>query len=202
MAPRRPTRRAQRATPRQIKSYLAAAEKSELAEIAKDVIRKTARTLQEFAVLSMNELAERGPARTGEFSASWGFAPAGVTPVTPGTTGRIYKYTKNDVRVTDVERHLKNGVTRFSIVNTSDHASIAVDEESASFKFKDTTLKEIEYGTGRYQQSFRYEIGDQSSPGKGSASRTADPFWFQLYSDGGFLQRDLSTAVSLGFNRF
>ena len=78
-----------------------------------------AKGIQGFAVKSMNSLAQAGPAWTGEFSASWGFAPAGMTPSTPGSTGEIHRYTKNDVTLRDVTAYLKDGRDRFVIVNTS-----------------------------------------------------------------------------------
>lgn len=196
-------RRARRISSTQAAKFKAAAEKSITNQIEKEVNKKLARGIQEFAVRSMNELAKRGPAWTGEFSASWGFAPEGRTPQTPGTTGKIYKYTRNDVPVRDVERFVRDGVTRFNIVNTSPHAAIAIDEEKAVFKNDGKTpLKEQEFGSGRDQPSLRYDIGElvgpESSP---SASRTADPDWYFTYLLGGGLQKDLNVGFSFGFER-
>jgi len=199
MAPRR----ARRATPRQASAYRAAAEKSIGNQIRRDIENKLARGIQGFAVKSMNELAQRGPAWSGEFSASWGFAPEGRTPNTAGTTGKIYKYTKNDVPVRDVQRFVRDGVTRFSIVNTSPHAAIAIDEEKGVFKNDGSTpLKERELGSGRYQPSLRYDIGEiVTQESESSASRTADPDWYTTYLLGGGLQKDLSAGFSFGFER-
>ena len=199
MAPRR----ARRATPRQASAYRAAAEKSIGNQIRRDIENKLARGIQGFAVKSMNELAQRGPAWSGEFSASWGFAPEGRTPNTAGTTGKIYKYTKNDVPVRDVQRFVRDGVTRFSIVNTSPHAAIAIDEEKGVFKNDGSTpLKERELGSGRDQPSLRYDIGEiVTQESESSASRTADPDWYTTYLLGGGLQKDLSAGFSFGFER-
>lgn len=200
MAPRR----ARRATPRQVSAYKARAEKGIAAQIERDVQRKLARGIQEFAVKSMNTLAQEGPAWSGEFSASWGFAPEGRTPQTPGTTGRIYKYTKNDVPIRDVERFVKDGVSRFNIVNTADHAGIAIDEEEARFKPIGSPVKEpVQEGYGRPDdEHLRYQIGQDIPSGEEPNSFiTADPDWYVTYLLGGGLQKDLSTGFSFGFER-
>ena len=196
-------RRAQRVSSAQAAKFKAAAEKSIASQIEKELNKKLARGIQEWAVQTMNSLAEQGPAWTGEFSASWGFAPEGRTPQTPGTTGKIYKYTRNDVPVRDVERFVRDGVARFSIVNTSPHAAIATDEEKAVFKNDGKTpLKEQEFGSGRDQPSLRYDIGELVGPeSDSSASRTADPDWYSTYLLGGGLQKDLNTGFTRGFER-
>jgi hypothetical protein len=199
MAPRS----ARRISSTQAAKFKASAEKSIANQAKKDVEKKLARGIQEFAVRSMNTLAQEGPAWTGEFSASWGFAPEGRTPNTPGITGRIYKYTKNDVLLRDVQRFIADGVTRFSIVNTSPHAAIAIDEEKGVFKNDGSTpLKERELGSGRDQPSLRYDIGEiVTQESESSASRTADPDWYATYLLGGGLQKDLSSGFSFGFER-
>lgn len=201
MAPRR--RSAARQSSSQLARLRAGIQKSAAEEIRRDFNKKLARGIQEFAVRSMNTLAQEGPAWTGEFSASWGFAPEGLTPQTPGTTGKIYKYTRNDVPVRDVERFVRDGVSRFNIVNTSPHAAIAIDEEKAVFKNDGKTpLKEQEFGVGRDQPSLRYDIGEiVGQESDSSASRTADPDWYTTYLLGGGLQKDLSSGFSFGFER-
>lgn len=149
----------------------------------------------------MNELSQRGPAWTGEFSASWGFAPEGRTPNTPGTTGRVYRYTGNDVPVRDVERYLKDGIERFSISNTAEHAGIAIDQDTGTFRPYGSSIKKRELGTGRDQPSLRYDIGasfngrEEDAP----ASRTAKEDWFIDYLQGGGFQKDLGAGFSSGF---
>lgn len=199
MAPRR----ARRATSSQISRYRATAEKSIANQIEKDINKKIARGIQEFAIKSMNTLAQRGPAWSGEFSASWGFAPQGLTPNTAGTTGKIYKYTKNDVPISYVERYIKDGYTQFAIVNTATHANEAIDGTRAVFRHPGfDAIKERELGDGRDQPSLRYEIGgvfQGSDPGEAPASRTADPDWYYTYLQGGGLQVDLKSGFSIGF---
>lgn len=198
MAPRR----AGRARAGQSARNLASVERSAAAQIKRDAQRAIARTIQEFAVSSMNELAEIGPAWSGEFSASWGFAPEGQTPqsITAGATGRIKKYTKNDVPVRRVEQYIKNGVSRFNIVNTSDHAAIAIDEEKAVFENPGfSPIKQQEFGAGRDQPSLRYDIGPSVDPSFATASRTADQDWFVTYVVGGGLQKGLNAAFAKEF---
>lgn len=199
-----PARRARRATSRQVSSYKAAAQKGIAREIKKDVDKALARGMQEFAVLSMNELAQRGPAWSGEFSASWGFAKEGETPNTPGTTGKVYKYTKNDVPVYYVERLIKQGVTAFHIVNTSDHANEAIDGETANFRRPGLDpVKEqgLELGTDRNNPSIRFQIGAEfnGSLEDAPAARTAEPDWYLTYLLGGPLKKDFDRGISIGF---
>ena len=201
-------RRAQRATPKQTASYLAAAQKGAAAKLKKELDKELARGLQGFAVKSMNSLAEQGPAWTGEFSASWGFAPVGQTPNTPGVTGQIYKYTKNDLPVREIERYIKQGITKFAIVNTSPHASIAIDEEDATFERPSNPSRPIDesrwvHGDAQPRPSSRPVIGrivDENDPDANS-SRTAPPDWFVNYLKGGGLQNDLKTGFTFGYER-
>lgn len=198
-------RRAGRVSSRRAAGYQAAAEKSIANQMRRDAERALARGIQEFAVKSMNSLAQEGPAWTGEFSASWGFAPEGRTPETPGTTGRIYKYTRNDVPVRDVQRFIRDGVTRFSIVNTSPHAAIATDEEEAMFRppsdFPAPIGDVVAFGTSRpstehLRYQIRYEEGEDVT-----SQITAEKDWFTTYLKGGGLQQDLATGFSFGFER-
>ena len=198
-------RRAGRITSAQAAKFKAAAEKSIANQIEKETNKRLARGIQEFAVRSMNELAKQGPAWTGEFSASWGFAPEGRTPQTPGTTGKIYKYTRNDVPVRDLERFIRDGVTRFNIVNTSPHAAIATDQEEATFRPPSEDSVPIgdvvKFGTSRPStEHFRYEI--RYEEGEDVTSQiTAERDWFKTYLEGGGLQKDLRVGFSFGFER-
>lgn len=199
MAPR--GRRAGRRTPAQLARLRSSIKKRELAQIAEDARNALAKGIQAWAVQSMNSLAQKGPAWTGEFSASWGFAPEGRTPNTPGTTGRIYKYTKNDVPIRDVRRFVRDGVTRFSIVNTAPHAAIAIDEEEAMFAppsyFPVPIGDVVAFGTDRPEDEhlryqIRYREGDDVT-----SQITAEKDWFATYLRGGGLQQDLN----IGFTR-
>ncbi len=196
MAKRRPR---PRMTARERAKVLRDIEKSKLAEIARDSLRQVARGVQEFAILSMNSLAEAGPGWSGEFSASWGFGPAGTTPVTPGGEGEIYKYNKNNVPVRAIEKHLKNGVENWIIINTSPHALIAIDEEESIFFPQGEPIKPpVQEGSRPNEEHLRPFLMPLSEKTRTSVI-TAEPFWFQNYVNGGFLQRDLTKGVRLGF---
>lgn len=205
-------RRARRQTPVQRARTRSQAESILSRESEKVINKALARGVQEFAVRSMNSLAQAGPAWSGEFSASWGFAPAGVTPNTPGTTGRIYRYTRNNVPVRDVERYIRDGVTRFNIVNTSPHAAIAVDQEEALFyPAPGGPIKEpVQEGWGRPKdEHMRYQIGQSPRSARNpryegeleepNSQITAEKDWFQTYLRGGGLQQDLTVGFSFGF---
>ena len=173
-------------------------------EIKKEINDKLARGLQEFAIRSMNSLAEKGPAWSGEFSASWGFAPEGRTPNTPGTTGRVYRYTRNDVTINEVKRYLKNGYTRFSIVNTSEHAAIAIDEEEAMFApppYQPAPIGDVvKFGSSRpSDEHLRWQIRDDNMEEDVTSQITAEKDWYQNYLRGGGLQKDLTVGFSFGF---
>jgi hypothetical protein len=177
-------------------------------EVARKLRTQLAKGIQGFAVKSMNSLAEAGPAWTGEFSASWGFAPEGMTPSTPGTTGQVHKYTKNDVTLRDVTTYLKDGRDRFIITNTSEHAALATDQEEGYF-FPSTPLPikpPVEEGWGRPDDAhLRFqmrsdpkidkETGENEEP---TSMITAEKYWYQTYTEGGALQNDLN----IGFKAF
>jgi hypothetical protein len=197
-------RNAGRAPAAQVARNLAAAQRSSAKELEKGLRRQIARGVQEFAVRSMNELAQRGPAWSGEFSQSWVFGAEGQTPVsvTAGARSGIGRYGKADAPVREIERHLDRNVSRFTILNTASHAAIAIDEEMGVFKHQpEPPLKEPDLGSGRDQPSLRHDIGeDFAGPeGQHSASRTAEEDWFDTYVKGGGLNKDLRNGFSYGF---
>ena len=195
-------RRAKRSTPKQQARALSTAAKIKARLLEDQIQDELATGIQSFAVKSMNSLAQKGPAWTGEFSASWGFAPAGRTPDTPGTTGQIYKYTKNDAPVRDIKRFLKDGLSKFNIVNTSPHAAIATDEEESYFappeEQPDPIKIPIKFGTERPDDShLRYQIRYREGD-KITSQITAEKDWFTTYLKGGGLQKDLTTGFTFG----
>jgi hypothetical protein len=205
MAPRS----ARRARAGQSARNLAAVQRREFLQAEKNLTRVIARSIQEVAVRSMNGLAEAGPAWSGEFAASWGFSPAGQRPqiADGGLTDAqgIKRYTKNDAPVRRIERYLANGVSRFNIVNVSDHAEEAVDGKRARFvRPNNAPIKEnaLELGTSRDNPSLRHEIGDSFSGElrDAPAARTAEQDWLDNYVKGGLLQKDLADGVSFAFS--
>lgn len=206
MAPRP----AGRASARQIAAYRSSIAKNFAKEIERDIRRKIAQGIQEFAVTSMNNLAKAGPAWTGEFSQSWVFLAEGETGLsfTAGSRIGIGRYNKNDVPLFEIERDLKARRFKFAIKNISDHALIATDEEESvfyppehqRFPFKDP----VAYGGGRPPDDlvFRYQMKevDLDDPEDTVMSRiTAPQDWFATYLNGGGLQRDLSAGFSVAF---
>jgi hypothetical protein len=208
-SPRR-GRPARRATPSRLARTRSQVAKQNLEELEKVAQEALAKGIQGFAVKSMNSLAEMGPAWTGEFSASWGFAPEGMTPYTPGTTGKIYRYSKSDVPLRDVVRYLKDGHTKFIIGNTSEHAAIAIDEEDALFfppkSFPQPIKPPVEEGWGRPEDPhLRFQIDPFPKIDKETGVElqpysqiTAEKYWYQTYLRGGHLQNDLN----IGFKAF
>jgi hypothetical protein len=200
-------RRARRARAGQSARNLAAVQRREFLQAERDLRRLVARSVQEFAIRSMNGLAEAGPAWTGEFASSWGFAPAGQTPQISEakSASGIKKYTKNDAPVRKIEGYLDKNISKFNIVNTSDHAEEAVDGKRARFiRFDNDPIKDsnsIELGDGRDNPSLRPEIGGPFSGSleEAPAARTAKSGWFETYISGGPLQRDLVAGVEFAF---
>lgn len=195
-----------RINPRQAAAYESAKQRAFAKDIEKDVRRKLARGVQEFAIRSMNGLAEAGPAWTGEFSQSWVFTTEGGSAQSQTAGGRvgIGKYNRNDVPVRQVEQYLKQGKSRFQLVNTSEHAAIAIDAEAAKFAPPADQLDPIkvpvEYGTGRpSNEHLRWQLRNEG--GQDITSQiTAEQDWFANYVKGGQLQRDLSDGVRIGFS--
>ena len=182
-------------------------EKSLANQLMKNINRKIAQGIQQFAVTSMNALVEVGPAWSGEFSASWRFVPEGGDPGEPGQDGKIYAYSKKDVRVTTIEKYIKAGVTKFQIINTAPHANIAIDAEVgvlrrdlAEARGWPEPLKDPELGDGRNNPDLRFQIGGAFSGSfdEAPASRTAEPDWYYTYVLAGGLQRDLGRGFSVG----
>lgn len=209
MARRAVRRQASAATNRRI----ARREQEEFAGLLR---REIARGIQGSAIEIMNGLVKVGPAWSGQFSASWRFIPVGGSPGGPGEEGSIYRYTRNDLPVTLVEKYMKGGrvgpstrladVTRFEIVNTSSHANLAIDGEIDHFR-RDVAqakgwpepLKDPTLGDERDNPSYRYEIGGafSGSFNDAPASRTAEPDWYLTYLMGGGLQKDLDRGFSI-----
>ena len=205
-SPRR-GRPARRATPSRLARTRSQIKRREEEELAAQIRTSLAKGIQGFAVKSMNSLAEMGPAWTGEFSASWGFVPEGMTPSTPGTTGKVHRYNKNDVPLRDVARYLRDGYEKFVIANTSEHAAIAIDEEEAYF-FPSTPLPikpPVQEGWGRpedphlrFQMRTLPKVDRDGTEEEPTSMITAEKYWYQTYLKGGHLQNDLN----IGFKAF
>jgi hypothetical protein len=192
-------RRAQRATSRQVASYSAAAKKSAANELRRQINRKLADGIQGAAIQIMNGLAEAGPAWSGEFSASWRFVPEGQSSGGPGPSGSVYQYSKKDIRVTTVERYINIGTERFELINTSEHANIAIDVEESTFVQVGDPVKPNTF-TG-WRPANPHLRGDLDSAGFGdgtAGTATAPLDWYITYTQGG-LPVDLRKGFSANF---
>lgn len=200
-------RRAGRQNPREAARIAKEIEKGFAKDIKQVATNALARSIQEFAVLSMNNLAKAGPAWTGEFSQSWAFVAEGepVGNLTAGAKIGIGTYNKNDAPLQRIKSYLKNNKDRFQIVNTSEHAAIAIDEQEALFAPPadqiDPIKIPVKYGSSRPdQEHLRWQIRDVASQDDEITSQiTAEKDWLTNYLKGGQLQQDLTKGVRLGF---
>jgi hypothetical protein len=175
----------------------------------RDANKTIAQALQSAAVKITNELVKIGPAWSGEFSASWDVVPDGATPREPRGKGRIYEYTVQNFPVSRYENALESKKYTFSLVNSSEHAEIALDEVESLFTHPDdfpSPIKETVRSGFRPQSadgqelSYRWQIGDvnptvdETDP---NAFITAEPDWFLNYLMAGGLSRDFDNGVSL-----
>lgn len=194
-------------------------------EYAGQLRREIGRALQAAAIETMNGLSNAGPAWSGQFSASWRFVPEGASGGEPGPEGSVYRYTKNDLTITTVERYMKGGrtgpstklaeVTKFQIVNTAQHANLAIEGEVGNFRrdiaqskgwpepLKDPS-RVSPYGLGleRDNPGYRYEIGPEfnGSFNESGSSMTAEQDWYITYTRGGKLDFDLKRGFEIGFS--
>ena len=181
-------------------------EKSIAGELQKKINRALARGIQSAAIDVMNGLSEAGPAWSGEFSASWRFVPEGQAGGEPGPAGSVYQYSKKDLRITTVERYIKNGVSRFEFTNTSDHANIAIDGEQDTFVQKGEPIKpNIFTGwrpadeNGDQVPSLRGDLESATFHDGAPGTATAPLDWYVTYTQGGGLTINLERGFSAGF---
>lgn len=201
-------RRAKRASASELAKYTSDAQRTFSKEIEKDLRRKIARTIQGAAIEMSNGLVKAGPIWSGRFASSWYMENVGSLGG-PRVSWSIYKYSAKDFRVTSIEKALKSGIVNFGLVNTSDHAGIAIDSETGTYRHpsdRDPLKDPIEFGfrpmdgNGDQEPSYRWDVSmgyDTSS--KPNAMITAEKDWLATYALGGGLDRDLKYGVTLSF---
>lgn len=181
--------------------------------IAKDLMqginKAVAKGIQGAAVEIANGLVDKGPAWSGEFSASWDVVVEGQSGASPRGKGRIYNYTKRNFPFSRYEKALNNGKFSFQVVNSAPHAGIAIDQDLAIYTHpndKDPLKDPIEFGfrpmdaDGEQEPSLRYDVSmGYGNTEKPNAMITAEPDWYYTYTQGGGLKKDLGRGVSLGF---
>jgi hypothetical protein len=205
MAPRRATR----ATPRQLAAYERKAAKADLQEIVKEANRRLARGIQEAVISSVNGLVDAGPAWSGEFSASWDFVPEGQPGVQSRGSGSIYRYSKKDFDVIKIEKYIKAGIKRFEIVNTSEHANIAIDAELSTYRQIGEPLKPNKFigwrptsETGNQVGSLRGDLSSATFQDGTAGTATAPLDWYVTYTRGGSLTLNFKKGFSAGFRGY
>lgn len=172
-------------------------------DLKKQINESIAKCVQECAVGIANSLAENGPAWSGAFSAAWDVVAPGQAPVPPRKEGEIYRYTKRNFPLSRYEKALNDNiggsdVIRFEIVNSTEYAYIALDEEESVFFPDGAPIGDV-VRTGfrpKDDVSLRGQVSDDP---EGDSRITAPPFWFQTYYRGGQLSFDLARGVELGF---
>lgn len=185
-------------------------EKKIASALMKQLNKVAASAVQNAAVQITNGLVDAGPAWSGEFSASWDVVAIGDKPSQPRGTGRIYRYDKRNFPLSRFEKALEKGIKQFAIVNSSPHASIAIDSVESEFRHpndEDPLKDPVEFGFRPKEQngdqipSFRYDINLGYDAGERPDSMiTAEADWLVTYALGGELNRDLGRGVSIGFN--
>lgn len=155
----------------------------------KQIVTNSARTA---AVEIMNGLVDAGPGFSGQFSSAWYAVEPGQSPGGPRSAGNfMYKYDLRNVPKT----RFRSG-TYYEIVNGADYAPQALDLEEGRFirigdPIKTPVAEGSRYGSRR----------GQVSDGDGQSVSTAPLDWYNTYTNGGAMQRDLGNGVKLGFRQ-
>ena len=158
----------------------------------------------------MNDLAQKGPAYSGEFSSAWYAVPPGTEPGGPRSSGKVYKYDLRNVP----KAKFKSKGAYYELVNGADYAPIALDLEEGVFIGQYETVigadgkekrgdkippvgKVVATGSRPNDPHIR---GDLSGTGSSSAAvSTAELDWYNTYTSGGGLKISLERGVKLGF---
>lgn len=157
-------------------------------------------TVRQAAVNIMNDLAERGPAYSGEFRDSWRALPLGGASE-PGTPGQ-YPYTTRNIpkigtRVKDMER-----VAVFEIINVAPYALYAMDIIPGVWRRPDGAEPiggvefGIEYGDRAFGETFRGEVS-----GEGENVSTAAANWYDDYVKGGGMSKAVARSIKLSASK-
>jgi hypothetical protein len=179
-------------------------------KLRKDVRIRIASAIQGAAVEITNGLVEVGPAWTGRFSSAWDVVPAGSPGAAPRTENayKVYRYDRRNFPVHRYEKALEKNIRRFTLVNTSENAGIAIDRDYAIFRHpseKDPAKNPVLFGfrpmdaEGNQEPSLRADVKPGYGQEKPNAMITAEPDWFITYSLGGGLSKDFTRGVTLGF---
>jgi hypothetical protein len=157
-------------------------------------------TVRQAAANIMNDLAERGPAYSGEFRDSWRALPLGgaSTSASPGQ----YPYSTRNVpkigtNVKDMER-----VAVFEIINIAPYALYAMDIIPGVWRRPDGAEPiggvefGIQYGDREFGETFRYEVS-----GEGENVSTAEANWYDNYVKGGGMSKAVARSIKLSASK-
>lgn len=191
-------------------------EKSIARDLAGQLSKEVSKQVRNAGIEICNGLVEAGPVWSGRFSASWDITPQGTPPRTRkiSTLSGPYQYTYRNfpLRIfqdTVLQSMLLSRPIVFQVVNTSPYAAIATDEEEGVFFPVGRPIKTpVMRGWGRPEEPhLRFQIGinprmsksmtGQTITEEPNSSITARQYWFQTYSRGGGLQRDLGRGMSI-----
>jgi hypothetical protein len=170
---------------------------SEVSTAVRNRINNAAR---QAAAAVMNDLAEKGPAYSGEFRDSWrvNAVTGGLGQVTPNG----YPYTTRDVPKLDTKARTLEVVKVFEIVNTAPYALYAMDIIPGTWRKPKGSepIGGIEFGIERgkrqWGESFR---GDVDLSKDGTAVTTAEKDWYENYVRGGGLSANFKKVVKFAF---
>jgi len=174
----------------------------------KDLKKTFSKASRRVCVEIMNDLAQKGPAYSGEFSSAWYAVPPGTEPGGPRSTGKVYKYDLRNVP----EAKFKSKGTYYEIVNGADYAPIALDLEEGVFigqyeevinadgtkerKKIPPVGKIVDTGSRVDEPHIR---GEFTGTGKPTGVSTAPLDWYNTYTSGGGLKISLDRGATLGF---
>ena len=148
----------------------------------------------------INELAELGPNWDGNFIDEWIAIPLGKGA--SGESGGVYPYKIDDIPTLAIDKKEAGRVKVFEIVNKSDYAPYALDlvqgRFSPHFAVKRTPNKApVETGKrDNTRETFRGELTGE--PGQGQS--TAELDWYNTYTGGGGIGKNMQTGFNRGIN--
>ena len=165
-----------------------------------DVIDNINNGMRGAALDIINELAELGPNWDGNFIDEWIAIPLGKGA--SGESGGVYPYKIDDIPTLAIDKKEAGRVKVFEIVNKSDYAPYALDlitgRFSPHFAVKATRNKApVETGKrDNTRETFRGEL--TSEPGQGQS--TAELDWYNTYTGGGGIGKNMQTGFNRGIN--
>lgn len=164
----------------------------------KDLQKVAVDSARHVAVEIMNGLVKAGPAYSGTFSSAWYAVEPGQEPGGPRSTGSQYLYTLRNTP----KNKFKSG-TYYEIVNGASYAPQALDLEEGRFRSQYDENGDIvipvkdPVAVGKRTGNKRGQVRS----GTGFAVSTAELDWYNTYTSGGMMQRDLEKGVKLGFRQ-